>query len=159
MKIGILSDTHRHRPDPEFTGTVRTLFAGADLVLHAGDLTSAAVLEAFGGIEVLAVHGNMCDSATCRALPAVREIEADGFSIVLTHGSGPPHGIEDRLLSRFGDADCIVYGHTHIPAVNRYGHVLMVNPGSFGFGRGGTCAFLKTGADGIRAEIVEVPRP
>jgi len=157
IKIGIISDTHRHRPEPEFCDQIKRIFQDMDLVLHAGDLTSIEVLDGFDDLEVMAVHGNMCDFKTSRALPDHRYIKAGEFTIALTHGSGPAQGIEDRLLARFADADCIVYGHTHIPSINRYGDILMVNPGSFGSGRfgGATYAILEVGRE-IKARIMEV---
>jgi hypothetical protein len=36
----------------------------------------------------------------------------------------------ERLVSRFPGCDAIVYGHSHIPQVERHGPVWILNPGS-----------------------------
>ena len=45
MKIGLISDTHIPEAMPELPGQVRTVFAGVDLILHAGDLHCLDVAE------------------------------------------------------------------------------------------------------------------
>ena len=70
ITIGVLSDTHLREPDKTFQEKANRCFADADIILHAGDLTSLPVLDVFAGKTVHAVHGNMCDSKTRAALPA-----------------------------------------------------------------------------------------
>ncbi len=48
----------------------------------------------------------------------------------MIHGWGSPRGMEEKILTRFSDANCIVYGHTHKPANCKKGNVLFFNPGS-----------------------------
>jgi uncharacterized protein len=50
--------------------------------------------------------------------------------IGMTHVPCPRAGMEERLLARFPDCDAIVYGHTHVPQVERVGGVWILNPGS-----------------------------
>ena len=60
MKIGVLSDTHVPHAFPVLPPKVFEVFAGADLILHAGDIVSLDVLtelEAIAPVE--AVAGNM----------------------------------------------------------------------------------------------------
>ena len=45
MKIGVLSDTHLQVPDRGLDFILDNLFAGTDLILHAGDVVSFRVLE------------------------------------------------------------------------------------------------------------------
>lgn len=160
MKIGILSDTHLSRPDPAFAGLAARCFAGTDMILHAGDLTDPSILQVFAGREVHAVHGNMCGLAARRTLPASKEIRLGGFTIGLIHGYGGSYDFEHRLLEVFPTADCIVYGHTHVPVCHRLGGVLYINPGSFtasgSHGMPGTFAILEAGST-LRAGIHQVP--
>ena len=158
ITIGILSDTHLIRPSEDFTRLVASCFAEARIILHAGDLTDPSILTAFGGKEVYAVHGNMCSQLSRHMLPASREIRVGGFSIGLIHRVGNSHDFEDRLVEVFPEADCIVYGHTHLPVCHRIGRTLYINPGSFTGARyqsgGGTYALLEVG-ETIQARIFQ----
>jgi predicted phosphodiesterase len=49
ITIGVLSDTHLIEPNKEYIEKATRCFAGTDMILHAGDLTSLSVLEAFAG--------------------------------------------------------------------------------------------------------------
>jgi len=131
ITIGVLSDTHLIEPDKWFKEKAQHCFADADMILHAGDLTSLAVLDVFAGKTVHAVNGNMCSPKTRETLPSSKIIDVGNFRIALAHGVGYMPNIEDRLFDAFVPVDCIVHGHTHKPVCHRYGPTLMVNPGSF----------------------------
>lgn len=160
MKAGILSDTHLAAPGTEFNRLVERCFASCDVIIHAGDLTSIQVLDAFAGQVVHAVHGNMCDPALYNSLPREKTFQLGNFSIGLTHGAHLGHDIEDRLWNLFPGVDCMIYGHTHRPVCHRQGGTLIINPGSFRstgrFGAPGTYAILEAG-DSLFATIHEVP--
>ena len=160
-RIGILSDTHSSHPSELFIAHVANCFSDVSMVFHAGDLTSANVLEAFKDKEVFAVHGNMCDASSRSKLPPVQHLEINNFKIVLTHGhSYGYHNIEDRLFTEFAEADCIVYGHTHSPVCHETGGILFINPGSFTmsgrFGASGTYAILEIDKE-LHGQIHKVP--
>jgi len=109
---------------------VRELEA-ADLIVHAGDFVSVAVLEelrAFG--SVAAVHGNMDEPALQAALPETLVVEAGGVRIGLVHDGGPRQGRGNRLAARFPGCGMIVYGHSHLPEVALHDGVWILNPGS-----------------------------
>jgi putative phosphoesterase len=93
---------------------------------------SAAVLrELEGYAPVAAVVGNMDEPALQEALPERRVIELDGARIGLVHIPGPRAGREERLLSSFPGCDAVVYGHTHLPQLERHrSGVWILNPGS-----------------------------
>jgi putative phosphoesterase len=69
------------------------------------------------------------------------------------------------LLERFSEAeaDFVLYGHTHQQVVRRFGHVLVINPGSTGDARdhrnGGqlSCAVLDTASE--EAQVIDFPDP
>ena len=149
--IGVLSDTHLIEPDKWFREKADQCFADADMILHAGDLTSLSVLEVFAGKTVHAVHGNMCGTRTRNALPASKIIPVGNFRLALVHGADYPRHIEDRLYDAFAPIDCIVYGHTHKPACHRYGPTLMVNPGSFT--ATGTYAIIRVEGQSMEGKI------
>ena len=158
--IGVISDTHITSCTPSFRKAAEYAFSGCQVLIHVGDLTDISILNIFAGKTVYAVHGNMCNQATCLALPDQRVIILDGYTIGICHGDGPRHNIEDRMHTLFSPADCIIYGHTHIPACNRIGSTLLLNPGSFQatgrHGAPGTYALLQTDPNGINASIHEL---
>ena len=106
--------------------------AGADLVLHAGDFTSATTLAEIEliGPPLLAVHGNVDDAELRRRLPAERTVEAEGARIAMTHDAGPAKGRLQRLRRRFPQADACVFAHSHIPLHEESDGFQIFNPGS-----------------------------
>jgi len=104
----------------------------ADLILHAGDLSSAAFLEELRsyGPRVLAVHGNTDEPALQELLPARLVAEVGEVRIGMTHDGGPRAGRAARLAARFPGCDAVVYGHSHVPEVTRVGALWILNPGS-----------------------------
>ncbi|MGE4561126.1 MAG: metallophosphoesterase family protein [Desulfobulbus sp.] len=160
IKAGILSDTHLVRPDSRFKKQVRHCFQGCDLIIHAGDMTNPSILDAFMGLRVVAVHGNMCGEPVRKLYPDRQHFTLGQFNIGLTHGAGLGLDIEDALFGLFPEADCIIYGHTHRPSLQRYGKLLMLNPGSFQatgrYGGPGTYAILEAG-EHLHASIHEIP--
>jgi predicted phosphodiesterase len=48
----------------------------------------------------------------------------------MVHIPGPRAGREARLLARFPGCAAVVYGHTHVPQVERDEGVWILNPGS-----------------------------
>lgn len=161
QKLGILSDTHLSTPGTAFVSAVDQVFRDSDLIIHAGDLTDTSILSAFVGKPVVAVHGNTCSPTTRARLPESRLIQVGGRTIAVCHGHAGGPGLEDYLLGRFGDADCIVFGHTHRPLIKQIGQILLVNPGTFRatgqYGSPGTYAVLDITNSGMHAEICEVP--
>ncbi len=104
----------------------------ADLILHAGDLVAAELLELLEslGPPVLAVHGNVDEPALRMRLPAVRLVETGGVRIVMTHDGGPADRRLARLRRRFPDADAVVFGHSHLPLHEEADGFHIFNPGS-----------------------------
>jgi putative phosphoesterase len=116
---------------------LRGPFRDVAAILHAGDITEMAVLDAFAGKEVIAVCGNM-DSQTVRdRLPAKRIWKTEKFRIGLIHGWGEKQDVAERIRGEFEKVDCIVYGHTHVAASRWRDGIYYFNPGSFAGGMGG----------------------
>jgi len=161
QKIGVLSDTHLAGLDDRFKQRAAAAFADCDTIIHAGDLTSEDILDVFSSTELYAVHGNMCTLSTRRALPESRTFTIGRFTFGLYHGDGLGHDMETGLISRFDDADCIIFGHTHRPLVSRFGSVLLVNPGSFSgtgnYGSSPTYAIITVSDSGLSAAIHTLP--
>ncbi len=159
MKIGVISDTHLTKPNEALCGLLDGIFADVAMILHAGDLTSVQVLDAFSGKEVVAVCGNMDRYDVAQKFPVKEIIHVDSYRIGLIHGWGARHGVEDKIADEFQDVDAIVYGHTHRAANHLKNGILWFNPGAFSgsllFGRTRSVGLL-TVDDGIRGTIVNL---
>ncbi len=162
MRALVVSDTHLGSATLERMPTeVWALAAEADVILHAGDVTEQAVLDALAErAPVHAVLGNN-DRSLERRLPQAWEADLDGVRVGMVHDSGPRAGRPGRMARRFPGADVVVFGHSHEPLVERIdGGPLLVNPGSPTHRRRQpvhTVAWLELGAaGGPQAEIVPV---
>ncbi len=161
MKIGVLSDTHLLKPDAALEYILEEVFAGAELILHAGDIVSGRVLDRLEEKGVLAVCGNMDDYDVADAVPQQRIIKAGGKRIGLIHGWGSKHGLEQRVISRFSDdmPDLIIHGHSHVPFWGEVAGVKVFNPGSASRNRhsgGTTVGILEIVAGEFRARFLEL---
>jgi putative phosphoesterase len=101
------------------------------MVLHAGDIVSAAALAELESLApTVAVLGNN-DHELLGRLPTALEIELAGVRIAMTHDSGASSGRARRLQRRFPAAGLVVFGHSHSP-MNEEGQAgqSLFNPGS-----------------------------
>ena len=154
----MISDTHLGQPTEELKALLRGPFKGVETILHAGDLTELAVLEAFAGKNILAVCGNMDAQSARKQLPTHRVFQVGKFTIGLAHGWGGPQGIEERMAKEFGKVDCIVYGHTHTPSQTEREGIFFFNPGAFDGGKGwspGSVGILNLG-EAISGQIIHL---
>ncbi len=140
--VVVLSDTHIRRAGLRPIHGARRALArlpdaaypyldGADVILHAGDVLVADVLDELGGFApVHAVLGNN-DAELVGVLPETVELAFAGVRVAMVHDSGPSTGRAGRMRRRFPTADVVVFGHSHIPwnAVGPDGQILF-NPGS-----------------------------
>jgi putative phosphoesterase len=156
FRIGVLSDTHLRRVTKEFEELYERYLADADMILHAGDIVSAHILDFLERKPFHAVYGNMDPVEVRRRLPDKEVVEVGPYRLGIIHGWGPAGGLEDRVFSQFGDVDVIVYGHSHTAANHVEGGVLLFNPGT-------ATGYSSTGAhslgllvcdENIRGEII-----
>ncbi|QEC48356.1 metallophosphoesterase family protein [Baekduia soli] len=134
MELAIISDTHLPRGARVLPEACVARLRAADLILHAGDLMRAEVLDALEalGPPVAAVHGNVDDAGVLARLPERRVVAAGGARIGMVHDAGPAAGRLERLRRAFGDCDAVVFGHSHIPLheTSADGAFQIFNPGS-----------------------------
>jgi putative phosphoesterase len=130
--VSVISDTHMPRGSRRLPDRCLQHLRRADLLLHAGDLTSLAFLDELlaVGPPVRAVYGNADEPTVRERLPAQLVVEACGARIGLVHIPGPRATRQQSVLDRFPGCDAVVYGHTHLPQVERIGQVWLLNPGS-----------------------------
>ncbi len=145
MLIGLIADTHGYL-DPRVPPALK----GVDLILHAGDIGTEAVLAALARIApVTAVAGNNDAKLAQLALPLRVDLNLEGVKLHLVH----------RLIDAAPGSDTriIVYGHSHKALVAKREGVLWVNPGAagrVGFHHEVTLALLRLDDEGCEAELV-----
>jgi putative phosphoesterase len=130
-RVAVISDTHLPRGARPLSQECIDVLASADLILHGGDVTEAAVLAMLRELKPLeAVYGNMDSEELRESLPKERVVEVGGARIGIVHIPGPAAGRSARLVARFPGCDAVVYGHTHVPEITREGSTWILNPGS-----------------------------
>jgi putative phosphoesterase len=161
MRAIVLADTHMGpgRPGRRLPDAVYGLLDGADVILHAGDVTAPSVLHELGGFAP--VHAVLGNNDVDLRLPERLTVDLDGVTVAMIHDSGPSAGRAGRLRRWFPDADVVVFGHSHLPWHEvEPGGQLHLNPGSPTERRRAptrTVAVLETEAGRlVRADIVDV---
>ena len=136
MRIGVVSDTHGQ---VMFARQAVRILESCDveLVIHCGDIGSAAIVPLFspwpthyvlgnvdgggGGLkEAIAAAGHTCHGR-------FGQLELDGRRIAFLHGDDT-NRLHDAIQS--GDWDLVCHGHTHVPRNERLGRTLVLNPGA-----------------------------
>jgi putative phosphoesterase len=132
MRVAVLSDTHAPRRWKFCPAAVAKRLRDADLILHAGDVCTAAVLDelsTYAPVHVVLGNNDGADVAAWGALPAL-ELDLDGLAVVMLHDSGPAKDRAARLRRQFPQAELVVFGHSHIPWDVEHEGQRSFNPGS-----------------------------
>jgi putative phosphoesterase len=132
VHLVVIADTH-------LTGNVAArlpkplleAIENADLVLHAGDVTTLSALEELSALaKVHYVLGNN-DTSLVGLVPEQLVLTLEGVEITMVHDSGTRVGRPSRLAARFPRADLVIYGHSHVPDdTEGLGGQRLFNPGS-----------------------------
>lgn len=145
MRIGLISDTHIPESRPELWPQAFDAFRGCDAILHAGDIHELFVIDQLHEIApTWAARGNGEDGSGGRKVQPDHDrmqeawvLEFGGLTFGLVHDvpipEFPPHLTLERAMTRyFGrtDLDVLIYGDTHVEAIDQIGKTLCVNPGS-----------------------------
>jgi putative phosphoesterase len=152
----VLADTHIPRRARVLPQALFPHLRRADLVLHAGDLISASLLDELAlYAPVRTVKGNVDPPEV--DLPETLEFNFGGARVAMIHDSGRKEGRRRRLARRFPDARVVVFGHSHIPFLEDEDGLLLLNPGSPTDKRrqpDRTFALLHAEGGRVRAEVV-----
>jgi putative phosphoesterase len=128
----VIGDTHLPRGSRRLPEECVRRIAAADLVIHVGDFSTAAAYREIAAIgpELVAVHGNVDDAELRSRLPERTMVELEGARLGLIHDAGPSRGRLARMRRAFGDADAVIFGHSHLPLHERDRGFAIFNPGS-----------------------------
>jgi uncharacterized protein len=121
--VGVISDTHGLlRPE------VLEVFRGVSLILHAGDIGNAEVLEELRVLApVTAIRGNNDIGEWARRIPETQTLSVGDASIFMLHNLK-----EMKVNPSAENLAAVISGHSHKPAVDYRDGILFLNPGSAG---------------------------
>jgi uncharacterized protein len=123
MRVGVISDTH---------GLLRPAaidcLAGADHIVHAGDIGAPDVIDALRAIApVTAIRGNIDTGEWARAFPETALLRLGGRAIYVLHDLKAL-----QIDPAASGVDVVISGHSHRPKIETRNGVLHLNPGSAG---------------------------
>lgn len=134
MKIGVIADTHIPDRAKGLPPKVLEAFKKVDMVIHAGDLVEACVLDELKSVckDVRGVWGNMDPYEIRKELPEKAVIVIGGHKIGVMHGYGNPASLIDILKEAFAKdkVDMVIFGHSHSATNEKKDGIIYFNPGS-----------------------------
>jgi putative phosphoesterase len=149
-EVGVISDTHGLMRE-EAIAALR----GSQLIIHAGDIGTPAVLDRLREIApVRAVRGNNDRAEWARDIPETDVVEVGSHHIYLLHDVSELD--IDPAAAGFA---AVIAGHSHKPAGSSRDGVLYLNPGSAGprrFKLPIAVARLRVTDGGLEHEIIEL---
>ena len=151
LRVCLISDTHGLlRPE------AIAFLAGCDHIVHAGDVTNAAVIEALSKIAPLTVvRGNNDRGDWAQRLRESETVRIGEIAIHVVHDLA-----ELKIDPAAEGVHVVVSGHSHKPGIESRDGVLYVNPGSAGPRRFKLpVAVAELCIEGVRvsARIVDLP--
>lgn len=164
LRVALIADTHGI-----LDARIAAQVARCDYAVHAGDIGSAAVLDALRPCagRVLAVRGNNDvpakwppgDRSLLQAIPDTASLELPGGTLVVVHGhrAGGVRERHARLRRQFPLARAVVYGHSHRLICDQEAPIWVLNPGAAGRARtfgGPSCLILYAGKREWRVEVL-----
>jgi uncharacterized protein len=146
LRLGVISDTHGLLR-PEAIAALR----GCDLIIHAGDVGNAEVIDRLADIApTFAIRGNVDTGTWAAHLPRTDVVEVGSLMFYVLHN------IADLDPPTAGFA-AVVFGHSHQPSIETRDGVLFLNPGAAGprrFRLPVTLARVAVAGRELRPEIV-----
>ena len=133
MQVVLLSDTHLPVRAKKLPTQLWAAIDAADVVIHAGDWVSVALLDELEGRsrQLIGCWGNNDGPELRERLPEVARVSLDGLSVAVVHETGASKGREERCEKAYPDVDVLVFGHSHIPWDTTTPRGLrLLNPGS-----------------------------
>jgi putative phosphoesterase len=148
--VGVISDTHGLLR-PQAIDALR----GSDVIIHAGDVGNADVIDRLGGIApTFVVRGNIDKGQWAARLPTTELVAIGELHFLVLHEISQ---LElDPAVAGFA---AVVFGHSHQPSIETRQGVLFLNPGSAGprrFKLPVTVARVRASGRRLSPEIVQL---
>ena len=125
MKLVIFSDVHGNK---EVLERIISFNPDAEYFISLGD--SELNMDYLLDLDIVAIKGNYPRDA---GFTYEHTMDVFGKKLLFTHGHKEKvhKGINKLLKKAFqNDIDIALYGHTHIPRVDKANNLLIINPGS-----------------------------
>lgn len=163
MLLGVLSDTHDNVATAR-TGIETLRAAGAEFLIHCGDVGGERIFDLLAGMPSAFVWGNNdYDRASLRryaidlgiqCFEEFGELELSKKKIAFTHGDNPT--LVRRATTAAKDPyDYLFVGHSHLRTDKHIGKLRMVNPGALHRASIKTVALLDLASDQLRSIAIE----
>lgn len=135
--LGVLSDTHDNVVTAA-AGIAALREAGAEFLIHCGDVGGQPIFDLMAAIPSAFVWGN-CDfdrvslkiyaeELGIQCCDEFGSLEIGGKKVAFTHGDNA------KLIRQATDQesgfDYAFYGHTHVAADRKFGNTRLINPGA-----------------------------
>lgn len=149
IQLGIISDTHGLLR-PEVVERLRS----CDAILHAGDVNRLEILDALRAIAPLYVVRGNNDKDWAEGLPHSLSVELSGVRFLMIHN-------KRDLPKDLGEAQVVVFGHSHKYFEQTIDGRLWLNPGSCGkrrFDQEISFALMKIDGGAWSVEKVVLPK-
>lgn len=155
MILGILSDTHDQAK--RTIDALRLLHeAGAEALVHCGDVTGPDILALCTGQPLYFVLGNNdYEIELSTAAQGMKDVHYLGYHGVIELGGkriGVAHGhLRKDVHALFTQApDYLLTGHSHVAMDERHGNIRRINPGALYRARRFSVAVLDLATDELR---------
>lgn len=158
MRIAVVSDTHGNNKDIiEKLSEIKK----PDMLLHLGDYVADGVIISKAlGLESIIVRGN--GDYLYTQYDEDKLIELKGKKLFLTHGH--KYNLQSGITNLYYrglelGADIVLFGHIHVPIIEKIENMIIMNPGSPSLPRSAsrikTFGLIEIG-DTIEAKIDEI---
>jgi uncharacterized protein len=160
--LGVLSDTH-DRPDTAAAGIATLSAAGAQFLIHCGDVGGQRILDLLAGLPSLFVWGNndydraslarYAEEIGVQCAGDFADLQLANKKIAVTHGDNPR--LMQQATANDSPYDYLFIGHSHIPSDQRKGRLRIINPGALHRAAKKTVAIVDLKEDVVRHLVVK----
>lgn len=134
IRIGVVADTHMPGRVNKLPDALVNGLQQVDAIIHAGDWVTMEAADELAKLAPLhGVTGNGDGEELHRRFGSRKVVMFEGVRIGIVHGhEGPGRSTPERARRAFADesVDLIVFGHSHIPFLEKLGGTVLFNPGS-----------------------------
>ena len=162
MKFLVVSDTHGCLDNLKYLAA-KLKRNGITHAVHLGDDYADALVLIDAGMEVFRVPGVFSPFYKDPSIHNRLLVELGGKSFILTHTQKPHENdlegdLDPNDIAQSEKPDMVLYGHTHLPAIEQRDGVTWMNPGHLKVedkkGSPASYALVDTDTDPVKVQIL-----